>query len=188
MRSSINLASSPFVNYRGFVLTAGLLAVAALSLTVWVGAEGIRAWREGTANRARVRELEDRRAQLAAEQKQLELELQAPGTREVLDRARFFNQLIEQKRLSWTQLFFDLQERLPTRARILSLSPRLRADGLLQVELRVGSESPEVLIEFLHALEEGDKFREITLDSQSTEAVSRGDALVAEVRAVYVQE
>jgi len=114
--------------------------------------------------------------------------LQDPATQEILARTRFLNDLVRRKNLSWTELFFDLQERLPARVRILAVAPSLREDGDLQVELHVGSESAQALIEFLQALEEGEKFREIALRSQSRASGAQADAVTAQVSAVYVQE
>lgn len=187
MRSRLNLATSPFVSYRGFILTAALLAAAALVCTLFIGMKAVAAWRVGAATRARLGELEQRRRDLAARQESLETDLQEPGTREALDRAQFFNQLIERKRLSSIRLFQDLEASLPADVRVLSVAPRLREDGQLQVELRVGGRSAASVIEFLRALEEGQAFREVALHSQSHESAGH-DAFVANITAVYVRE
>lgn len=188
MRTAINLATRPFVPLRQFVLTAGLLAVLALGSTAVVGVEAVRTWRERTATQARVRELTAERARLAAEQQRLESELQDPATQVLLGRTRFLNQLIRQNNLSWTQLFFDLQERLPPRVRILSLAPKLREDGSLLVELEVGGESAPAVIAFLRALEEGEKFHEVALHSQDRSTGTDSEAVTARVSVIYVQE
>lgn len=186
MRSAINLATSPFVPYRRFAVTVGLLAVVTLGATALVGIEAARGWNERRTTQARLRELKAEQARLAAEQQRLESQLQDPATQEMLERLRFLNRLIRQKNLSWTQLFFDLQQRLPPRVRILSLSPSLRDDGPLQVELQVGGESAQAVIGFLRALEASDKFREIALHSQSRSSGS--DTVTAQVSVVYGQE
>lgn len=188
MRVPLNLATAPFVPVRRFLLTVGLLAVVALAATLAVGVEAVRVWRGRTATQTRTRELQTERARLLIEQQRLERELEDPATQEVLARTRFLNDLVRRKNLSWTELFFDLQERLPARVRILALAPSLRDDGALQVELQVGSESAAALIEFLQALEKGEKFREIMLRSQNRATGTQADAVVAQVSAVYVQE
>lgn len=188
MRSSINLASDPFVNLRGFAVTAGILAVAAFGLTLWLLIHGLSTWRETTTTQGKLRGFETQRTRLLSEQHNLENELRAPGTMELLERVRFLNQLIRQKRLSWTQLVFDLQERLPAQVRILSLSPSLREDGSVLVELRLGGASPEAVIDFLRALEQGEKFRDVVLHAQAEGRGTGADAVDARVSAVYVQE
>lgn len=188
MRSAINLASTPFVNYRSFLLTVGLLALLAVGLTGWLTVEGVQAWRERSAAHERLRELEARQAELTAEQQRLEAELRSPGTYDQLERAHFLNEMIQRKSLSWTKLFFDLQERLPARVRIRSLAPSLRDDGRLQVELRVGGQSAADVIEFLQALDEGGKFQDIVLRSQNRAAGAADDPVTAELSAVYVEQ
>lgn len=188
MKSSINLATEPFVNYRGWLLTTSILVVAAVGLTVWLGIAGVQVWQERSLARERLRQLETRRAELAATQQRLEAELRTPATYEQLERARFLNQLIQRKSLSWTRLFFDLQERLPARVRILSLAPSVREDGRLQVELRVGGQAASDIIEFLQGLESGQKFQEIVLRSQNRAGGDSPDPITAELSAVYVEE
>ena len=186
MRRAVNLASDPFINSRPFMVTASALGLVALALTLWLGVGAFTTWRRGTEAQERLYELEQRRAQLMAEQDQLEQELRVPQTMAVLERAGFFNQLISQKRLSWTRLFVDLEQALPARTRVVSLSPRLRDDGRVEVRMRVGADSENSIVELMDALGKSGKFAEVKLDSQSSET-SRGDAVVAQLIAVYVK-
>ena len=187
MRRALNLATDPYVNQRPFWVTLVALGLLAAGLTVGSIYQSVTIWRRGTAAQARLYELQKRRADLAAEQQKLEEALRVPATLAVLERAQFFNQLIGQKRLSWTQLFFDLRQALPNEARVLSLSPRLRDDGRLQVEIRLGAATNGAVVEFLEALGQSGKFTEVKLDSQSSEGTGRADPVVAQVTAVYVQ-
>ncbi|MFQ5776620.1 MAG: hypothetical protein ACE5IP_01285 [Terriglobia bacterium] len=189
MRIPINLASRPFVNYRPFVVTAGLLALVAAGFTLFVGVEGVRTWQKRTTTQARVRELETQHQELVSQQGQLEAELQDPATVELLEHVRFLNRVIRQKGFSWTALFFDLQQRLPRQVRVLSLSPSLRDDGLVEVDIRLGSQSPQAVVRFLRSLEESDEFRQTVLHSQSRPTrAAGGDRLNADVSALYARE
>ena len=188
MRVPLNLATAPFVPVRRFLLTVGVLGVVALAATLLVSVEAVQLWRGRTATQARMRELQADRARLLQAQQRLQSELEDPATQEILARTRFMNDLVRRKNLSWAELFFDLEERLPPRVRILAVAPSLRDDGDLQVELQVGSESAPALIEFLQALEEGKKFREIALRSQNRSTGNQPDAVTAQVSVVYVQE
>lgn len=188
MRSPVNLATDPFVNYRGFFLTAGLLGLAALGFSLFLAIYGFSLWRETTTTQGKLRQLEARRGQLMDEQRELESELRTPANLGQLERVRFLNLLIRQKSFSWMQLFFDLQERLPLQVRILSLSPTLQEDGSLLVELRLGAASSAAAIEFLQALEQGKKFREVVLHTQAEARGASHDAVEARMSAVYVQE
>ena len=185
MRTSINLASHPFVDYRSFLLTTGILGLVAVAFTAVLLITAVSAWRETTTTQGKLRALENQNAQLSAEQRELETELRAPGNSEQLEQVYFVNQLIQRKTFSWTQLFFDVQERLPAQVRVLSITPSQRDDGTVLVEMRLGAGSQGALIEFLQALEQGQKFREVVLHSQGENRGSR-DALDARVTTVYV--
>ena len=185
MRTSINLASQPFVDYRGFLLTTGILGLVALVFTTLVLVTAISAWRETTTTQGQIRALESQHAQLASEQRALENELRAPGNIEQLEQVYLVNQLIQRKAFSWTQLFYDVQERLPGQVRVLSITPSQRDDGRVLVEMRLGAGSQAALIEFLQALEQGEKFREVALHAQGETRGGR-DAIEARVTTVYV--
>lgn len=188
MKIPINLATNPFINYRRFVLTASVLAVTAVALTTVVWMESVNTWRDRTTARTRLRELSARHAELVREQLGLERELETPATQALLARTQFLNQLIQQKGLSWLGLFFDLQEQLPNRVRVISLSPSLRDDGSLQIDFRVAGESAPAIISFLQALERDPSFREVVPVSQRREPGSSDAVMSAQVSAVYVQE
>lgn len=185
MRTSINLASQPFVDYRGFLLTAGVLGLVALVSTAVLLVMGISTWRETTSTQGKLRALENRSSELTAEQVELENELRAPDRFEQLEQVQLVNQLIQRKAFSWTQLFYDLQEQLPAQVRILSLTPSQRDDGSVLVEMRLGAASQSALIEFLQALENGEKFRDVTLHTQGENPRGR-DTVDARVTTVYV--
>lgn len=186
MKRSINLATRPFVNLRPFLLTTVVLVVVVLSLTIWVAVAAFRTWNQQTTTRTQVAELERQQSSLSRQHRELVTALSAPGTRQVLERKLFLDRLIERRSLSWIELFFDLQERLPARARIVSLSPTALDGGGLSLDLRVMGESASAIIEFVQALEEGKKFHSVVLRSQ-TEAAARAGGITAVITAVYVQ-
>lgn len=188
MRPSINLATKPFVSYRGFALVAGTLAVIAVGAALLLLVMAIGHWQETTSIQGQIRQLEAQRDTLQTEQRALESELRGPTAQELLGQVDFLNQLIRRKSLSWTQLFFDLQERLPGRVRILTLAPTLQKNGTVRVEFGVGGDSAAALIEFLEALPKGNKFRDVELHSQGERRGSGRDAVTAQVSAVYVQD
>ena len=61
MRVPLNLATSPFIPVRRFLLTVGVLGAVALAATLLVGVEAVQLWRGRTATQARMRELEAER-------------------------------------------------------------------------------------------------------------------------------
>ncbi|MBI4462047.1 MAG: hypothetical protein HY653_03990 [Acidobacteria bacterium] len=185
MRVTLNLATRPASGQRRFWLLGGLAGSAVLALTVWVGAQAWHYWQEGADLRARNAELRDGVKELRAQQSELEARLRAPGAREVVERAAFYNHLLQRKVVSWAQLFVALEKHLPDQVRILAVTPQLDPDGRLRLELRVGAQSAQALVRFLHELEQGESFAEVAVRSQQRSERAGPDVVVAEVSASY---
>lgn len=141
-------------------------------------------WQEG-AGQARAGELRARAEQLARTQKDCEARLRAPAARAVIERATFYNHLLERRALSWSQLFVALERHLPDRVRVLELRPAPDEAGKLRLELRVGAESARALVEFLRTLEQGAGFANVAVRSRRTGEGSGEDAIIAEVSLTY---
>lgn len=188
MRVPVNLATRPFVNLRPFLLTTGLLGGVALVLTLVVLVVGVNKWQDRAGTWAKLTRLEREHSRLLAERADLVRELSQPNADALLKRKLFLDGLVQRKQLSWIELFFDLQQHLPARVRIVSLSPSLQEDGRLLLDLRVGSGSVSEIISFLQALEEDKKFQNVVLRSQQEGTGGRRDDLLAQLSAVYVQE
>lgn len=185
MRVDLNLATKPTTSRRAFWLAASALGSLVLILTLVVGIQAGRTWRQDASTRVRRAELDQRLEKLQREQQQLKTLLGQPAAQELLARASFYNGLIRRKSLSWTRLFVDLERHLPDRVRILALSPQVGDDGDLRLEMRVGAESAAALIQFLRALEQGAEFAEVAVHSQQRGERLGEDRLVAEVSAAY---
>lgn len=184
MKVTLNLATRPFGAGRAFWLGAGATALVVLAVTLWVGVQGWQAWQQGANPRVREAELRARVAELERKQQNYEARLRAPEAKQVLDRASFYNRLLERKTVSWAELFVALEKHLPNQVRILELAPELREDGAVQLELRVGAESVATLVQFLESLEGGEAFSDVAVRSQ--QRGERGpDRIVAEVSANY---
>ena len=188
MRLPLNLATRPFINYRAFLLAGSTLLLLSVGLTTALAVHGSRLWKESTTMQARLADLQKERQAFIAEQNRLEESLQGAATRQLLERARFLNQLILEKHFSWTQLFLDLQQNLPDDVRVLQVSPQMKDDGTVVVDLRLGSESTAALIQYLRALEAGDRFHDVQLHSQTHSSGENRDALEAEVSLGYSGE
>lgn len=185
MRVSINLATKPFVNLRPFLATAGLFGGLVVVVTAFTLLLGVNHWNEYAEARAKMNDLETKRLSLYAEQRKLVEELSRPQPHALLERKLFLDDLIRQRQLSWIELFFDLQEHMPERVRIVSLSPTLRDDGGLLLEMRVAAGSAADLISFLSKLEEGSQFQNVVLRNQQEGPRGSSDGVLGEVGATY---
>jgi type IV pilus assembly protein PilN len=188
MRVPINIATRPFVNLRPFLLTAGLLGMVTVVLTVLVLVVGVNKWQEHASTRAKLTQLDRERSRLLVEREDLVRELSQPNADALLQRKLFLDELVERRRLSWIELFFDLQEDLPPQVRIVSLSPTLQEGGRLALDLRVAGRSASDVISFVQALEADKKFQNVVLRSQQEGTGGGSDRLLAQLSAVYAQD
>ena len=155
MRLGINLASEPFRRDRhiiaGLSLACGVLTCSLIVLVVMAYTARSRS----AEMRAQVDRLTRAARQLDSEQGKLDGRLRQPANAEVLERSVLLNALLERKAISWTRTFSDLEKVLPPNVRLISIRlPRVngQAQGVT-LDMIVGSQSPEPVLNFLRRLE-----------------------------------
>jgi hypothetical protein len=153
-----NLASHPFVNERLPNLVFAVATVVMLGLTVR-HAFLARALLPGrtSALHDEVTRLEDESKRLRSEQARLR---GVAPEKNALARWVVVKDLVDRRAFSWTGLFARLEERLPDRARLVSIAPTVRR-GEIVLDVRVVVQSPEVGWHLVRALEEGGAFEDV---------------------------
>jgi type IV pilus assembly protein PilN len=63
------------------------------------------------------------------------------------------NTLIARKGISWSRLFADLEQVLPYNARLIALRPQANARNEIQLEMTIGAQSMEPVIDLLKRME-----------------------------------
>ena len=158
MKIPINLASQPFRRDR-----AVLAGTIALSL-VLVGTLGalialILADRAQLADvRSDVDRLNRQIRAATTEQGRLDAVLRRPENAEVLERSVFLNALLYRKGISWTRIFADLEKTVPYNVKVLAIRPSVNSDNQVMLDMTVGADSPEPVIQLYKALEESALF------------------------------
>ncbi len=152
-RLPINLASEPFRRDRALLAASAALAVVlALGLALLVSLVlGERQRARDT--RENLAQLEKLSRQQAAEIARYDAVLRQPQNSEVLDRNVFLNTLISRKAVSWTQLFSDLERVMPGSVRLVSVRPQILATNQVILDMTVGSNSSEPVVDMLMRLE-----------------------------------
>jgi len=164
---SLNLASEPFRRDRP------ILAASAATAVLMLGVLGVLVMliveqRELAADsRAQAAAVEGQLRAASSEQAQLEARLRLPGNAEVLDRSALFNALILRKSISWTLLFSDLERVMPGNVRLITVRPFLSSSNEVQLDMVVGAQSPDPVIELLKRLERSPSFGATSLLSSS---------------------
>ncbi|MBM3776160.1 MAG: hypothetical protein FJW37_13515 [Acidobacteria bacterium] len=158
MKIPVNLASQPFRRDRPVIVAT--VAVAALMAGVLVMLVSLASFERGRLRqtRAELQQLERRIQGLAAEQNRLQAVLRRPENAEVLERSVFLNNLLLRKGISWTRIFADLEKIVPHNVRLMAIRPAVNPQNQITLEMNVGAESTEPIVDLLMRLEASDLF------------------------------
>jgi hypothetical protein len=182
MRININLASQKYQDSRQFYVRWMASLGLALVITLGLGVLGWYNYKSTVNDSRRIRELRDKIARLEEEQKQAEAVLNRPENQDVRDQSQFWNDVIDQKSFSWTQLFSDLEKIMPPRAYVLNAQPTITKERRLQLHLVFVGEKHDDAIELFRKMEQSERFRspEITVEGPRTLGSGAGAHSVVE--------
>jgi type IV pilus assembly protein PilN len=155
---AINLAREPFEKTRPMLVAsagAAVLLVALLAVLI-----GLSVNERGQAAQLRqtIVRLEADQRSLDAEQGRLATVLRQPENAEVLARSLFLNNLLYAKGISWTRLFDDLEKVMPYNVRLISIRPQAAAQNEIMLDMVVGADSAEPVVQMLTRLETSPSF------------------------------
>jgi Tfp pilus assembly protein PilN len=161
---AINLASQPFRRERAQnAILAGACAVLLCSLLVLTSL--IISERKQAAGLRHT--IETERAELQRLQRQgtqFSTVLAKPENSDVFARSVFLNELIARRAVSWTVVFRDLEKTLPPNMRLIGVrlpqvaGAELNGTDRVRLDMILGSDRPEALIELLKRLAGSDLF------------------------------
>jgi Tfp pilus assembly protein PilN len=150
---AVNLASEPFERTRPMLVASAVAAFFLVLLLAVLVALSVTERGQAAELRQTIARLEARRRTLNAEQTRLEATLRQPENAEVLARSLFLNNLLYAKGISWTRLFDDLEKVMPFNVRLISIRPQAGGPGEIQLDMVVGAESAEPVVQLLTRLE-----------------------------------
>ncbi|HEY7838102.1 MAG TPA: hypothetical protein VIC54_05855 [Terriglobales bacterium] len=166
IRITLNLARQPGENLRRARIVWGGALTVLSALLVLLGIIALVGWRGSRPIQAQTDALGAQIAPLAAEQGRAGAALASSSARIGLDRAAFFNRLIDRKAVSWTQLFERLEQIAPPGIEMVSLRPLIR-NGANAVDIRFASETMPPAIEFVTRLENADGFADAQVEHET---------------------
>jgi type IV pilus assembly protein PilN len=158
VKIGINLATQPFRRDRPMLVASGALAVALGGLFGLLLSLEYMERGQMSDTRREIARLQSQIRQLGAGQAQLDGVLLQPENAEVLERSLFLNALLMRKGISWTRIFEDLEKTLPHNVRVISVRPTVNAQNQRSLEMNVGAESTEPVVEMLLRLESSELF------------------------------
>jgi len=173
---ALNLASQPFRRERAqnaiaaltcLGLTCSLLVLIALILHERASASNLR--REISQERFQLQRLQ-------REQNQFSSILGKPENADVFATSVFLNQLIARRAVSWTHVFKDLETVMPVNMRLVAVRlPQVPSENVggvdhVQLDMVVGTDRPDAVIQLLRRLQESTLFGAATVINQQPPA------------------
>ena len=174
MRLNINLATKPYLDVRRVLLQWGglvlLLAVCTVAL-VWTGGFELA----GIARvNAKIAALNSEIAALDRQHDEALTLLQLPQNSPVVENSKFLNGLIARKSFSWTRVFMQLEEIMPPKLHVVSISPELQPKtNTVEVHLTVAGTSRDAAVELVKRLEQSPSFRDARIVEESASSTKR---------------
>lgn len=190
MRLNINLATKPYQDIRRVLLRWGglvlLLAVCTGAL-VWIA---VSSWRQARDVNARISALKSELAVLDRQHDEALAQLSLPQNQSVVDTSKFLNGLIARKSFSWTRVFMQLEQIMPPRLHVLSISPELQSrTNTVEVHLTVAGTSRDAALELVKRLEQSPSFRNARITEESQVREKRDpDTVKFQMTALYVPQ
>jgi type IV pilus assembly protein PilN len=188
VRLNINLATKPYQDVRRVLLQWGglvlLLAVCTMGL-VWIA---VSTWRESRDVNTKIAALESEVAGLDRQRAEALAVLRLPQNSSVVENSKFLNGLIARKSFSWTRVFMQLEEIMPPKLHVVSISPQLQPKtNTVEVHLTVAGTSREAAVELVKRLEQSSSFHDARI-TEEREAQEKGslDTVTFQVTALYV--
>ncbi|MBI3209568.1 MAG: hypothetical protein HYZ37_11795 [Candidatus Solibacter usitatus] len=158
IRVNINLSNEPFRKDRHWIAASVALSLALIATLGILVSFAVAGRGEAAAERIEMDRESKLMSALTAEQSRLETVLRQQENGEVIERSVFLNQLLRRKSISWTKIFADLEEVMPHNVRLIQVRPQVNAQNEVYLEMVVGSQSPEPVIDMLMRLEGSPEF------------------------------
>lgn len=189
MRLNINLATQPYQDLgrflRRWVPALGVFVIASIAFAVWTW----NLYESGRGLGRQIDQVQEQIQQFDQEKSAATKMLNDTANKETADTSRFLNTLIAKKSFSWTKVFMEMEEIMPERLHVVSMTPELTPNNQLQLLLRVSGDSREKAVELVRRLEKSPSFRSATLRSEAMlppDQAKGGDTVQFEINAIYV--
>lgn len=163
VRIPVNLANEPFRRDRPILVGSAVTAVLLLGVFVMLLTIVVRERNAARDARAMIAKYEGQLRQVNAEYGKVENFLRLPDNEVVLERSVFLNVLLQRKGISWTRMFGDLESVFPATVRLVSVRPFVTQDNKVQLDMVVGSATPEPIFDLLKRFENSSVFGTVSV-------------------------
>lgn len=189
MRIDVNLASHPYEDARRFWFRWGGALAALGIVTLWLLYYTAVGWADARTEHRLAQRYEE---QIAARDKQkadAQALMNLPQNASTRDRSQFLNDLFYRKAFSWTQVFEDLEQVMPSGLHVVSIAPELAENNELAIKLVVAGTSHEHALELVRKMEDSKHFQQTRIETENAEqgsGTNAGDTIKFDISALYV--
>lgn len=166
MRLNINLATQPYEDARRFMMiwsaVLGVLLLLVLGLAIGV----VRHWSSYRQMSSNINREQQILQDLNLKQQQDLAILNKPENKDVREKSDFINDLILRKQISWTTIFTNLEQLMPSHLRVIGIAPRL-VDNRILLQVLLSGDSRDRAAELARRMEKSSVFRDAQIVSES---------------------
>lgn len=188
MRLDINLATHPYEDAGEFWVRWGPvvagLALVTLVLLGWT----LHNWSMAGRDRQNIVLLQEQIAERDRERGEAQSFLDMTANRSTRDQSQFLNELIRRKSFSWTRVFEDLEQVVPSNLHVTSLRPEFNDQNQMQLDVRVVGDTRGAVVELIHRMESSRHFRGAQLIGEQMGDAASGGQVIASVVSTYVPD
>jgi len=105
--------------------------------------------------------------------------------RSTRDQSQFLNSLIRRKAFSWTRVFEDLEQVMPSNLHVTSLQPEYNEQSVMQLDMKVTGDTRNAVVDLIHRMEGSKHFRNAQLVQEGSDQTGN---VIAAVVATYVPD
>jgi type IV pilus assembly protein PilN len=186
MRLDINLATRPYEDARQFWVRWGVGVALLALLTIALLGLAVRGWTRAAKDRHDIAQLKARIDERDQERTKAQAYLDMTANRSTRDQSQFVNGLIQRKSFSWTRVFEDLEQVMPTNLHVVSLRPELNDQNQMQLDMKVAGDTRGAAVELVHRMEGSRHFQGTQLVQE--QSADTGSSVIALVVSIYVPD
>jgi cell division protein FtsB len=168
MKITLNLSPAPSARDRFALVWAIPATIIGFAVLFFLGRATFQEYRDYRVIRDQLAEVEKRTAELHNEEAALRRKFDDPTNRDLLHRARFVNNLIEQRELSLTELSTRLAGLMPQDAHLTGLaltSPKRPGENYM-VRMGITARNEDAVETFINDLEDAPDFKDVSIVNQ----------------------
>jgi len=180
----LNVATQPLVSHRRFYVGSAVFGLLAAILCVWLawGFHDVR--KQETAYRMQADRLQADMNHVMQRREELKRFYDRDENRNLQERAKFIDAVIEGDSFNWTKMFMDLEHTLPAGVHVIRIEPTLDR-GTVSVKFQAGAASEEAKLQLEEAFEQSRSFSHFVLYSESMPRQGSADALILDFSVIY---